>query len=490
MMQRRSHSSFAIVAVAVLSMSLAPQGVEAQFYGSGARGPESPGHGQALVLYQQMVEAFQNGDWPMVINIGRQAERLDNRNKDIFNVEALAYAQVGDQPTAIAKFRGALGIDYNFVTCRNNYGVLLDKMGKEREAIGQFEECVKIDHSYAEPYYHLGCIYERQGDLDKAIKYYDAAVQRKPQYADAERDLGLALYKRAIKGDGGEIGLAVEKLKIAEQYAPQNPLVHYHLGRVLCAESKLDNAEDELRNALICDPKLAAGHYELAKLRYYRGDPYRACDEAILCLQIPPSYGNAKDYPKVDLLEVQELEAKCFEIIDDLPHADEAWRKVANMQTNNLDTLKHLSNLEKIMHAQNKRRSKAQVNPAEVQAMVDKGISQVNGGDVDGGKASFDRALELDPQSFGGLVNAAQIAEAHGDLNGAMAKFQAASQVKPKYDGLFYEMAYLLEKMGLASDAGAMYQRFHDLAGRYPYDPKHIVSIQQDLVRQRIKQGF
>jgi hypothetical protein len=66
-------------------------------------------------------------------------------------------------------------------------------------------------------------------------------------------------------------------------------------------------------------------------------------------------------------------------------------------------------------------------------------------------------------------------------------KYQAAIAVKPKYDGLYYNQAYLLEKMGLPADAGLMYQRFHEVSGRYPYDPKHIVSLQQDDARQRAR---
>jgi hypothetical protein len=68
-----------------------------------------------------------------------------------------------------------------------------------------------------------------------------------------------------------------------------------------------------------------------------------------------------------------------------------------------------------------------------------------------------------------------------------MAKYQAAVAVKPGYDGGYYNLAYMLEKMGLPADAGAMYRKFHDIAGKYPYDSKHIVSLQQDEARERAR---
>ena len=48
-------------------------------------------------------------------------------------------------------------------------------------------------------------------------------------------------------------------------------------------------------------------------------------------------------------------------------------------------------------------------------------------------------------------------------------------------------MAYLLEKMGLAAEAGAMYSQFHEIAGKYPYDSKHIVGLEQEYARQQAR---
>jgi hypothetical protein len=66
-------------------------------------------------------------------------------------------------------------------------------------------------------------------------------------------------------------------------------------------------------------------------------------------------------------------------------------------------------------------------------------------------------------------------------------QYQAALDLKPKYDGLYYNMAYLLEKENMKAEAGAWYKRFHELSGKYPYDPKHIVSLQQELARERVR---
>ena len=460
-------------------------GLKADAQYSSSTSPQA--RSQAAAMYQMALQAFANGDYPTTINLCKRAEMVDNANKDLFNIEAMAYAQAGDNYNAMVKFKAALSLDYNFITCRNNYGVFLNKTGKQSEAKKTFEECIRINPRYPDAHYHLGQIYEAQGDLDKAVDSYQTACNLNPNYADAQRDLGLAIYQRVIAGMNGEIEPAIEKLRIAAKLAPESALVHYHLGRILCSTSQLDEAESEFRTALMRDPQMAAAHYELGRLRYYRGDPYRAIDGCLLAERVSPGYAESKSYPSIDLVKVTELMAKGYEESEDYAHADAAWRKLAGLQKSNVDTVKHILQMEKTAKNVAKKRSKATVSPAEVQSMVDKGIGQYDHGDLDGAKASFDRAVELDPGNFGGLQNSGEVLEAKGDLQGALAKYQAAVAAKPAYDGGYYNLAYVLEKVGLPADAGAMYVKFHEIAGRYPYDPKHIVSLQQNQARQRAR---
>ena len=141
---------------------------------------------------------------------------------------------------------------------------------------------------------------------------------------------------------------------------------------------------------------MAAAHYEFGRLRYYRGDPYRAIDGCLLAERVSPNYAESKSYPKIDLMKVTELMAKGYEYSEDYDRADAAWRKLASLQRVNEETVKHIQQLEKTMKSVSKKRNHAAVNPAEVQSMVDKGIGQFDAGDLDGAKASFERAVELE----------------------------------------------------------------------------------------------
>ncbi|HEY9720121.1 MAG TPA: tetratricopeptide repeat protein [Trichormus sp.] len=446
---------------------------------------------QAYAIYQHALAAFQAGDNNTCLQLCKTALNLDHANKHLIHLEALAYAQAGDNYNAMMMFRSALTLDYNFLPCRNNYGMFMKKTGKRDEAQHMFEECIRIDPKYPDAYYHLGEILREKGDLDQAIENFEQATRLNPNYFEAQRDLGLAIYERAEQGMGGQIVDSMGALQKASRLVPDNPMIWYHIGVIDCALGKLDDAEAMFRTSLMKDAKLAASHWELARIRYLRGDPDRCVSEILICKKINPVYTDSHKYPSVDLLPLQQELAECYEVKGKMEDAMDTFKDVASMQKNNTATLKHIADLQKELKANAKRHSSKKApsfDPAEVQALVTKGISESEDGDIEGAKHSFDRALELNPNSYEATQNIGALLEASGDLTGAMAKYQQAMALEPTFDGALYNMAYVLEKANLPADAGMMYQRFHELAGRYPYDPKHIVALQQDDARERARQ--
>ena len=276
----------------------------------------------------------------------------------------------------------------------------------------------------------------------------------------------------------------MEKLQAACKLVPTNAMVHYHMANLLCCNGNLDDGEAELRLALKNDPKLAAAHYELARLRYLRGDPNRALFEVKEAQKISPTYTEAKKYPNLDRIKVKQLQAKCEELTDNYDQAIDSWKDVASLTANNKDTNKHIAELAR---AARSGRKGVKVDPQEVVDLISQGIRLTESGDLSAAKEAFTRATELDPKSFLAFQHLGAVLDAEGNLQEAALKYQAAVDLKPRYDGLYYNMAYLLERLNMNSEAGAWYQRFHELAGKYPYDPKHIVALQQEEAREKAR---
>lgn len=442
--------------------------------------------GKAQGQFRGAVQMFNMGDYQNCINLLKQAQTGDARNKQVPHLMAMAYSQLGDNKNAELQFRAALSLDYNFVECHNNYGIFLKKVSRFDEAKKQFKDCIRINPHYPKAHYNLGTVYFDLSDLDSAIESFRTATRLDPGYFEANRDLGLAIFQKFERGDGGEISESLAKLEAAAQLVPTNPMIHYHLGNIFCCDGNLDEGEIEFRKALKFDPKLAAAHFELGRLRYLRGDPNRALFELKEAQKVSPVYTEGKKYPNIDRVKVKQLQAKCEELTEVYEAAIESWKDVASLTANNTQTNKHIAELSRLAKNSGRRNPK-EVDPAEIKALISQGIRDTEGGDLDAGKAAFMKAAELDPKSFLAFQNLGGVFEAQADLAQAIAQYQKALDLKPKYDGLYYNMAYLLEKTNMKGEAGAWYKRFHELSGKYPYDPKHIVSLQQELARDRAR---
>lgn len=481
MSTKRKTSVFVLVAT-VIASAFSPAWCQ-----DWEQGYEDARKSQGALGFQKAAQYHQAGDLVSAIKLYKQALGHDPRNKNAHYYLALAYDQVGDEQNASLEFKNALNIDYNFIQCRNSYGEFLRKHGDREGARNQFTECIKINPRFPDAYYHLGQILQEKGDLNSAISAYETATQLKPDYFEAKRDLGLAIYERSESTD---ISQALDKLLEAAKLVPNNPMIHHHLGVIYCADGKLDDAESEFRQALMIDPQIPGAHFELAKLRYLRGDLDRSIVEIREGEKANAAYVESKKYPRMDPLATKKLLALSLEYRGRKAEAVDVWKELKPLMGTSPIPQQHIIALEReLKRGVRKSKKGAPVfNPEEYDALISKGQRLYDDGELEAAQQAFVQAAQMNPQGFEAMQNWGTCMEAAGDLNGAMAKYQAAMALKPTFDGAYYNIAYVLEKLNLPAEAGLMYQKFHEIAGRYPYDPKHIVSLQQDDARQRARQ--
>lgn len=411
------------------------------------------------------------------------------RAKEVHHMLGKLYARTGNNMLAKAAFRQAISVDSNYVEARNNYGAFLRRTGEDHDAETQWRQCIQIDPKFPFAYYNLGKFLKDKGDLDGAITNFETATSLKPDFAEAQEALGMAVFERASQGD---LSLAAEKLEVAVRLVPKNPRIHYHLGQIYATKSALDAAETEFRKSLMCDSRMAAAHFELGKLRYYRGDLDRALGEFKEAQKINPTYTSTQGYPSIDPIKLKTLEAQTYEHMGDLVHAIECWRELVAMRKSDVLYAAHIKLLDKQIKAEISARRKKPLpyDADEVDAFIAKGINAYEDGDLDSAKAAFERGLELNPASFRCTQNLCFVQEALGDLNTAIATAQKGMALNKDYDGAVYNLAYLLEKANLPDDAGRMYESFRVMANAYPYDPQHITELQQNIIRQQRKEQY
>ena len=455
-----------------------------------AQNPQFQGYNpktMSYMIYQKAMQAFQIGDFNQCIALCAKGLAFNNKSKELAQLQALAYAGNGDNSSAERMFQGAITLDYNYLDCRNNYGVFLKKLQRLDEAKHQFEECIRINPKYDSPYVHIGEIAQEKGDLQTALDNYQTAVNLNPKNFEAQKLLGLAIYEKATSGLGGEIYESLEKLKEAEKILPNNPLIHYYIGYIACANGELDNGEVEYRLALMYDPKMAKAHYELGKLRYLRGDPDRCLSEMLEVEKINPSYTELKKYPNVDLIKIKQYEAKAYELTDDLLNAIEAYKSVQAMRKNDKELAKHITKIDKELRTQAHSHKKEAYDIKGSVEALQKGLKATDNNHLTDAQSDFAKALELWPLNFRAKQQLGFIEEINQHLDLALSTYDKVIEMKPDYDGLYYNKGYILEKQNLLAEAGLEYQKFHELAHKYPYDPKHVVSLQQEDARIRAR---
>jgi tetratricopeptide (TPR) repeat protein len=465
---------------------------EVKVFGQGPPGPPGKNPGMTTEAYRYYMEGlrFKNaGDISNALKMFQTASSYGSSIKEIAHEMAKCYAEEGNYERAYAQFERCLALDARYTDARNNFGTFLAKTGKTDQAETQFRRCILNDPKFPYAYYSLGKLLRTKGDLAGAIENFEHTVNLLPNFGEAQEALGMALYERAAQGD---LSQAVDKLERAEKLVPKSPRIHYHLGVIYATNSKLDAAEDQFRQSLMNESQFAASHYELGKLRYYRGDLDRALMELKQAAAVNPGYTARQGYPDVDVIKLKTLESKVYEHMGDPIHELEILQELVAMRKSDAIYAHRIKDLQKeikrLESDHNKKKHQQEYDPAEVDANISKGIDAYEDGDLDTARAAFQRGLALNPESFRCLQNLCFIQEAQGDLTNALATAEKAQALNPTYDGAVYNLAYLLEKAGLADDAARMYEKFRSMSEFYPWDSRHIVELQQNIIREQKKE--
>src|SRR5262249_30245224 len=156
----------------------------------------------------------------------------------------------------------------------------------------------------------------------------------------------------------GDLPEALMALQEASKLVPDNPMVHYNLSQIHCASGKLDDGEAELRKALMCDGKFAAAHWELAKLRYFRGDLDRCLTEVKEAEKINPLYAEKEGFPKVDPIVLKFTTAVCYDFKGRLLDAVDAYKDLLPMVPASQGVALRIKDLEKRLRQMAKGKQK------------------------------------------------------------------------------------------------------------------------------------
>jgi len=143
-----------------------------------------------------------------------------------------------EAPQALAALREAVALDATSALYRDTLGLILTQLRRPDLAVEQFREAVALDGQFADGHFHLGVALAESMKWGEAVAAYRQALSLPILTVPdlAHQNLGLALYHLRQYPD------AERELRFAISLSPEMQAAYHHLGLVLVAQGRLDEA--------------------------------------------------------------------------------------------------------------------------------------------------------------------------------------------------------------------------------------------------------
>ena len=311
--------------------------------------------------------------------------------------------------------------------------------------------------------------------------------------------LGHAL---ALKG---EYALAERLLRAAlgsdREPIPYRQDLYFHIGVVLAADGRKDEARKAYEEALRLNPKDSRAHNDLGILLEKEGDEDSALRHYRAALEAHPEFALALSN-MADLLGRR----------GDTAGAEAAFRKAMELEPKNpqhqYNLGVHLMSLGRVDEAAELYRSVLRLSPGDIRAMnnlglllADRGETDeamelfrdaialapdftlaranlgnllVQTGDFEGGVAVYREGITLYPENAELLNGLGYQYFVHGDVTQAVHFYQEALRLQPEFTRARVNLAYAKAGMG---DIGGALQEFELLAGKDPSNADYLLEL-------------
>ncbi|HET6164348.1 MAG TPA: tetratricopeptide repeat protein [Planctomycetota bacterium] len=188
----------------------------------------------------------------------------------------------GECDKALAEARRILGVDKDAPLGHRLEGAALLALGKRDEAAQSFAKlaaAAKTPDWQGEALLAQGIVHTRAGEFEQALGELRQVVQVNPLLG-----AWAAIAEADLLATTGHLDEAIARARDAAARAPDDPYLHYFLGRLLRESEDLDGARAELRHALDLGATFADLFNELGYLALLEGkavDARRYFDESI-----------------------------------------------------------------------------------------------------------------------------------------------------------------------------------------------------------------
>ena len=189
-----------------------------------------------------------------------EVERIRARAAYERGIANLADRQPG---LALSALQEAIAADPTVPRYHDSLGVLYLGLGQTDQALDRFRRALEIDAKFADGHFHLGAALAEAQRWEDAVASYRTALALPtltvPDFAN--QNLGLALFHLKRYREAEQV------LRLAIGLDPELQGAYYHLGLVLAAENRKDEAKAAFRRARQLGPETTFGQAARERLK-------------------------------------------------------------------------------------------------------------------------------------------------------------------------------------------------------------------------------
>lgn len=255
--------------------------------------------------------AYEREDWAEAARCYRAAIAGEQGLAEAHNNLGNALRRMEDEEGARSAYEAALRLRPGYCEARNNLGALLQKLGDASAAEAAFRQAIGEAPDYLEPRENLAALCAVDGREAEALQWLGTVLRRDGQRRTALLQVARLQLKRGqpaaaegalqrllgrdgedpdaltllaqLRSDEEKFGEALTLLERALAADPRHDEAHHQRGVVLKSLGKLSEAEQAVRTALDCNPRLAGAYVALGDLvDFRREEALVAAMEALL----------------------------------------------------------------------------------------------------------------------------------------------------------------------------------------------------------------
>jgi tetratricopeptide (TPR) repeat protein len=374
------------------------------------------------------MELFQINRFDEAIEKFEKAENPEDKKAALYEYWVRALANLGKHELAEEKFKEAgelispNGLFYilwgDAVASTQNYERAIEKYKKAAD----FEE-VKSDALLK-----WGNVYYNQEKYDLALEKYEEIISINPDDVEAHYNIGLSSFY------SHDYGRAKESFENAVRLRPQTSLYHYWLADTLSWLADYKNAVSEYETALDFEPDKKGSYYAYRNLGFALlklGEPEDAVKNFKKAEKLQTDDGFLYLYWGDALLDIQQPE-----------RAGEKYKKAAEFEQIKPEALLKWGNIyfdeEKYDLALEKYREIISINPDDVDALYNIGLSAYYTNDFENARKSFENAIQIDYRNSNYHNWLAHTLLTFKDFQTAIDEYSIALDFETKDEGKYY----------------------------------------------------